>query len=79
MKLGDLEYFCNCLLKNYKEHTTATDSIGKCVYCGHHAIKRKVTLADLRTIDKQGAKIDKLKREHLEMLVKDRRYDEKVN
>ena len=79
MKLGDLEYFCNCLLKNFKEHTTAPDADGNCVYCGHSAIERQVTQADMRCRDKHGAKIDKLKREHLEMLIRDRRYDEKVN
>ena len=78
MKLGDLEYFCNCLLENYKEHVTAADHAGDCVYCGHCAIKRPVTAADIRTETKYGAKIDRLKREHLEMLVKDRRYEEKV-
>ena len=79
MKLGDMEYFCNCMLKNYKEHLTAPDHSGDCVYCGHAAIKRPVIASDLRTEIKHGANIDKLKREHLEMLVKDRRYDEKVN
>ena len=79
MKLGDLEYFCNCMLKNHKEHVTAPDSDGNCCYCGYVAIKRPVTDADLRCALKHGDKLEELKREHLELLVKDRRYDEKVN
>jgi hypothetical protein len=77
--LGELKYFCNCLLKNHKEHKVAVDSDEKCVYCGHYAIKRKVTEADIRTENKYGDKIDRLKREHLEIIIKDRRHNEKVN
>ena len=79
MKLGDLEYFCNCMLKNNKEHVTASTSSGDCVYCGYAVIKRPITEADLRCALKHGDDLEILKREHLEMLVKDRRYDAKVN
>ena len=79
MKEGDLRHFCNCLLKNHKEHTVAADSKGRCVYCGYHAIERRVTEADIRCEDKYGKKLDTLKREYLEMMIKDRRHNEKVN
>lgn len=79
MKLGESNYFCNCLLKNLTEHLTAPDSEGNCVYCGHYAIHRTVTEADLRCEERHGVNLNKLKREYLEVLVKDRRYDEKVN
>ena len=77
--LNTLRYFCNCLLKNHKEHVVAVDKEEKCVYCGHYAIKRKTTEADLRTDEKYGTEIDAKKREHLEMIIKDRRHGEKVN
>jgi len=79
VKLGELEYFCNCLLKSYREHVTAPDNDGNCVYCGHHAVHRPITDSDIRRDKKYGEKINKLKREYLEVLVKDMRYDEKVN
>lgn len=79
MKVGQIEYFCNCLLKNLKEHVVAKDSEGRCVYCGHHAIKRAVTDSDIRCNEKHGAKLEQLKREHLEIIIKDRRHNEKVN
>jgi len=79
VKLGALEYFCNCITKNYKEHVTAPDSEGNCVYCGHHAIKRQITMVDIRYHEKNGDRINLLKREYLEVIIKDRRYAEKVN
>tara|TARA_R100001244_G_scaffold127320_3_gene97875 strand:+ start:177 stop:416 length:240 start_codon:yes stop_codon:yes gene_type:complete len=79
MILGEMEYFCNCMLKNYKEHVTAPDAQGNCVYCGHCAVHRKIVPSDIRTEEKHGKKIDEKKREHLDMFAKDRRYDEKVN
>lgn len=77
--LGKIQYFCTCLLKNNKEHVVAVDSKERCVYCVHYAIKRKTTEADLRTAQKYGEEIDTKKREHLEMVIKDRRHGEKVN
>lgn len=79
MKLGEIEYFCNCLLKNLKEHVVAKDKDGKCVYCRHHTIKRCVTESDIKCDEKHGAALDKIKREYLEIIIKDRRHDAKVN
>jgi hypothetical protein len=79
MKLGSLEYFCSCLLPNMKEHLTAPDSQGNCVYCGYHVIQRKVTEADLRAAKFWAETLSEKKREHLELRIKDLRHETKVN
>lgn len=79
IKEGDLEYFCNCLLKNYKDHVTAIDKEGCCVYCGYHAVLRHAKAVDVRSETKWKDRIKKAKMEHLELLIKDRRHGEKCN
>lgn len=79
MKLGNLEYFCNCLLKDLKEHVTAPTKDGNCVYCGYAVVKREVTPKDIRVQDKFGEDLKKKKMEALEIFIKDIRYDDKVN
>jgi len=79
LKEGQLDYFCNCLLTNYKEHTVSADKEGNCVYCGHHALLRPATAVDVRASIKWEERLHKIKMEHLEMLIKDRRHNEKVN
>lgn len=79
MEIGDLEYFCACLLKNNREHVVAADKKGNCVYCRYSALQRRVKESDLRCEDRYGEELDRVKREHLEILMKDRRHDEKVN
>lgn len=79
MRIGSVEYFCNCLLKNLKEHVTAPNAEGNCVYCGYVCVKREVTEKDLRTVERWGEEILKKKKEALEILIKDLRHNEKVN
>ena len=79
MKVGEIKHFCNCLLKNYKEHLTAKDKDDKCVYCRHHVIRRAVTDMDIRCQKEKGDIIEKAKKEYLDVIIKDCRYDEKVN
>lgn len=79
MKRGDIEYFCNCLLKNLTEHIVASDKKGRCVYCGHHTIKRVVTDADVRCHIKNEVKLNEIKTEYLGMALKDRYHNEKIN
>lgn len=79
MKLGDLEYFCACLLRENKEHKTAATSEGDCVYCGYAVVHRKITEKDLRDHKKYGEELEKRKREALEIFIKDARYNDKVN
>ena len=78
MKIGDLEYFCSCLLKNNREHITAADKEGNCVYCRYSAIQRKVKESDLRCEDRYGEKLESIKREYLEITMKDKIHQEKV-
>lgn len=79
MKLGNLEYFCNCLLKDLKDHVTAPTEEGNCVYCGYAVVKREVTPKDIRVESKYKEELYKKKMEALEIFVKDLRYYEKVN
>lgn len=79
MKKGDITYFCNCLLKNLKDHGTATDSSGNCVYCGHACVRREVTEKDIRNEYKHGKVLLEKKKEALDLLVKEIRHKEKIN
>lgn len=79
MREGDIEYFCNCLLKGLKEHTVAVDSQERCLYCGHFSVKRPCVESDLRHDKKHGAKLEVIKREYLEMFIKGRRHNETIN
>jgi len=79
MRLGNLEYFCNCLLKDLKEHITASTKDNCCAYCGYAVVKREVTPKDIRVQEKFGEELEKKKMEALEIYVKDIRHNEKVN
>jgi len=85
MKEGDIEYFCICLLPSAlskdqgTDHVVATGKEGRCVYCRYYAVKRPVKKQDIKVAEKHKEHLDKLKKEYLEVFIKDRRYDEKVN
>lgn len=79
MKLGRIEHFCNCLLHNLREHVTAIDEEGDCLYCGHVAVKREITEKDIRTDLKYGQELEKKKFEALELYVKEQIHGEKIN
>ena len=78
MKLGDLEYFCNCILKSGKDHVTAVDEDQICVYCGYYSAPRKVTPKDIRRNEQYGTLIEELKQEHLDLIIKAKRHKEKI-
>lgn len=79
MIIGENDYFCNCLWSRPTEHITVPDKHGCCVYCGYHAIHREVVDADIRCEEKHGDELNRLKREYLEVIIKDLRHNEKVN
>jgi len=79
MKEGDIKHFCNCLLKNYKEHLTSKDEEGKCIYCMHHVIRRRVTSMDIKCEKDHGEFLEEARKRYLEVIIKDKRYNEKVN
>lgn len=78
MKEGSVHYFCNCLLQNFKDHITAVDNEGCCLYCKHHAVQRKATESDVRGNIKWNDRLQAAKMEHLKILIKDKRHQEKV-
>ena len=79
LRKGRIEYFCNCLLKNFKEHIVAVDSEDACVYCGYTAIKRGITQVDITSERRHKETLEKLKLEYLDILVKDNNHGEKVS
>lgn len=79
LREGRIEYFCNCLLKNFKEHIVSVDSDGACCYCGYTAIRRGITRVDITSERRHKATLEKLKLEHLDIMVKDNEHGEKVS
>jgi hypothetical protein len=78
LKLGETAHFCNCLLPNLKEHVVGVTDDGCCVYCGYHAIKRKITEFDISGEKFWGEKLRKIKRESLELYIKKKIYKEEI-
>ena len=78
MKLGQKMDFCNCLL-GLKDHVTVTSEEGDCLYCGFAAVHREVKEKDIRDAKKHEKELHDKKFEALEIYVKDRRHNEKVN
>ena len=79
MRLNKYYYFCNCLTPSLNDHETGVDDDECCVYCNHFAVYRQATEKDIRLGEKHKDKIQKLKLEALEIHIKDKVYNEKVN
>lgn len=79
MRVGCTGTFCNCLINEITEHFTEQDEEGCCVYCGYHVIERIITKKDTRMRAKNAERMKKLKMEALDVFVKDKRHNEKVN
>jgi hypothetical protein len=78
MRIGQIKYFCNCLLGS-KDHVTVTSEDEDCLYCGFAAVKREVKDKDIRDAEKHKKELHDKKFEALEIYIKDRRHNEKVN
>jgi len=79
MKLGENATFCSCLLKNLKEHQTAADDEGCCVYCGYYVINREVTPKDIREAEKFKEELKAKKLQAIDVLAKEKRHGESIN
>jgi hypothetical protein len=86
MKIGRKEYFCSCLSKDVvgrssctSEHVVAVDKTGRCVYCSYIAVLRPVNEFDIRFNTKYEEALEKEKYKHLEVIIKDKMHNEKVN